>query len=241
MEKHSVWFKKGMRDAIPIGLGYFAVSFTFGMMAQTAGIPIFWATLISLTNVTSAGQFAALPIIAAQGSVAELALTQLVINLRYSLMSFSLSQKIEPKTGVPLRMAVSYGITDEIFGIASAQKGKVDPAYNLGAMLVAIPLWVAGTAVGGFAGAVLPDMVMSALNVAIYGMFLAIILPPAREDRAVLFVVLAAMGMSCLFYYVPVLSKISSGFSIIIITLVVSLTAAFLAPVKEEGGEKDAV
>ena len=240
MEKHSVSFKKGLRDAIPIGLGYFAVSFTFGMMAQSAGIPVFIATLISLTNVTSAGQFAALPIIAAGGSLAELALTQLVINLRYSLMSFSLSQKIEPKTKVPLRMAVSFGITDEIFGIASSQKGKVDPAYNLGAMLCAIPLWVAGTAVGGLAGAVLPEIVMSALNVAIYGMFLAIILPPARENRAVLFVVLAAMALSCLFYYVPFLSKISSGFSIIIITLVVSVAAAVLSPVKEEGGEEHA-
>ena len=229
-------FFRGIRDGIPIALGYFAVSFTFGIMAVEGGLSIWQAALISLSNVTSAGQFAGLGIIFAGGSLTEMALTQLVINLRYSLMSFSLSQKIEEKTGTGHRMLVSFGITDEIFGIAASFPGRVSPFYNYGAMCVAIPGWVLGTTVGAIAGNVLPDMLISALGVAIYGMFLAIIIPPAKKNRAVLLAVVLAAGVSCLFRYVPFLSGVSSGFAIILTTLGVSILAALIAPVREEGG-----
>ena len=238
MEKHSVWFKKGMRDAIPIGLGYFAVSFTFGMMAQTAGIPIFWATLISLTNVTSAGQFAALPIIAAQGSVAELALTQLVINLRYSLMSFSLSQKIEPKTGVPLRMAVSYGITDEIFGIASSHPGPVTPPYMFGIISVSAAGWTLGTLLGAVCGDILPGVIVSSLGILVYGMFIAIIVPPVRKSRPVLAAVLLSAASSIVISYF--FKSVSAGFAIIISAASSAALTAAAAPLPDGEGEERA-
>ncbi|MBQ4293061.1 MAG: AzlC family ABC transporter permease [Lachnospiraceae bacterium] len=227
-------FVRGMKDGVPIALGYLAVSFTFGMMSVTKGLTVWQATLISLVNVTSAGQFAGLDIIATGGALSEMALTQLVINLRYTLMSFSLSQKIEPKTGLGKRLVLSFGITDEIYGIDTAYPGKLPPSYHYGAMAVAVPGWVFGTLLGAVAGNVLPAMIMSALGVAIYGMFLAIIIPPAKKDRSVLLVVLASMGCGCLFRYVPVLSGISSGFSIILITVGVSVVAALLSPIKEE-------
>ncbi|MBQ8305821.1 MAG: AzlC family ABC transporter permease [Blautia sp.] len=226
-------FKKGLRDGIPIGLGYFAVSFAFGMMAVQGGLTIWQAGLISLTNLTSAGQFAGLEIIFAQGTYWEMALTQLVINLRYCLMSFSLSQKLRRDVPWAHRYLVAFGVTDEIFGVSASQPGKVHPFYNYGVMCLAIPGWTIGTVIGAFSGSVLPDFIMSALSVAIYGMFLAVIVPPAKKNRSVLAVVIAAMAVSCLFAWVPVLQQVSSGFVIIIITLLVAGIAAFIAPVEE--------
>ena len=230
----STAFKKGLEDGIPIGLGYFAVSFTFGMMAVSGGLTIWQAVLISLTNLTSAGQFAGLEIIIAAGSYWEMALTQLVINLRYSLMSFSLSQKLRRDVPWAHRYVVAFGVTDEIFGVSASQKGKVHPFYNYGAMCVAIPGWTLGTLAGAISGSLLPDFIMSALSVAIYGMFLAIIIPPAKKSRPVLLVVIAAMIISSLFACLPVLQKVSSGFVIIITTLLVAGAAAVLFPVPEE-------
>ena len=227
-------FKQGLRDGIPIALGYFAVSFTFGIMAVSGGLTIWQAGLISLTNLTSAGQFAGLGIIVAGGSYWEMALTQLIINLRYCLMSFSLSQKLRRDVSWSHRYAVAFGVTDEIFGVSISQPGRVSPFYNYGAMAVAIPGWVLGTLIGGFSGSVLPGFIMSALSVAIYGMFLAVIIPPARKSKAVFGVVVAAMAVSSLFALVPVLKRVSSGFVIIITTLLVAGAAAWLCPVKEE-------
>lgn len=227
-------FQRGIKDGVPIGLGYFAVSFTFGMMAVAAGLSIWQAVLISLTNLTSAGQFAGLEIIAAAGSYWEMALTQLIINLRYCLMSFSLSQKMERGVSPLHRYLVSFGITDEIFGVSASQEGRVSPYYNYGAMCVAIPGWTLGTLAGAISGNLLPDFMMSALSVAIYGMFLAVIIPPAKKNRAVAGVVLGAMAVSSLFEVVPVLNSVSSGFVIIITTLLVAGIAAYLCPVKEE-------
>ncbi len=229
-----VSFQRGFKDGVPIGLGYFAVSFTFGIMAVSGGLSIWQAVLISLTNLTSAGQFAGLDIIFAGGSYWEMALTELIINLRYSLMSFSLSQKMEKNTGAGKRLVVAFGITDEIFGISASQPGRVSPWYNFGAMCVGIPGWTLGTLTGAVLGNILPAFVISALSVAIYGMFLAIIIPPARKNRAVLGVIIAAMALSCLFAAVPLLQQVSSGFVIIIVTVVVSAVAALLFPVKEE-------
>lgn len=223
-----------MKDGIPIGLGYFAVSFTFGIAAVSAGIPAFGAALISLTNVTSAGQFAGLTIIAANGTLLEMALTQFIINLRYCLMSFSLAQKLNQNTPFVHRFLMAFGVTDEIFAIGVSHKGKLPPSYHYGAMAVAIPGWVTGTALGAVFGNILPAFIMSALGIAIYGMFLAIILPPAREDKTILCVVLAAMTLSALFYITPVLKEISSGFVIIITTVLVAGVAAFIKPIHEE-------
>ena len=207
-------FGKGLQDGIPIGLGYFAVSFTFGIMAIQSGLTAWQAVLISLTNLTSAGQFAGIGIIAAGGSLWEMALTQLVINLRYCLMSFSLSQKLEKGVSNGHRLAVAFGVTDEIFGVSASQEGRIS---------------------------LLPDFLVSALSVAIYGMFLAVIIPPAKKNRAVLGVVIGAMAVSTLFAVVPVLNKVSTGFVIIITTLLVAGLAAHFCPVEEkETEEKEA-
>ena len=227
-------FKKGIKDGIPIGLGYLAVSFTFGMMSVSSGLSIWQAVLISLTNLTSAGQFAGLDIIVAGGSYWEMALTQLVINLRYCLMSFSLSQKMRRDEPWAHRYLVAFGITDEIFGVSASQEGKVSAFYNYGAMCMAIPGWTLGTLMGAISGSLLPDFIMSALGVAIYGMFLAVIIPPAKKNKVVLLVVVAAMAVSTLFAVVPGLNKVSSGFVIIITTLVTAGGAAYLCPVKED-------
>ncbi len=227
-------FKKGIKDGIAIALGYFAVSFTFGIMAVSAGLGIWQAVLISLTNLTSAGQFAGLDIIISGGSYWEMALTQLIINLRYSLMSFSLSQKLEEDTGKGKRAVMAFGITDEIFGISASQSGKISPWYNYGAMAVAIPGWTLGTLAGAVFGNILPAFLISALSVAIYGMFLAIIIPPAKHDKAVLAVIISAMALSTLFAFAPVLRRVSSGFVIIITTVVTAAAAALLCPVREE-------
>ncbi len=226
--------KEGFRDGIPIGLGYLAVSFAFGMMAVDGGLTIGQAVLISLTNLTSAGQFAGLDIMLAQGAVVEMILTQFIINLRYSLMSFSLAQKLDDGGHIGHRFAVAFGVTDEIFAISAARKGHLSPYYCYGAMLVAIPGWTIGTLLGAISGNLLPEDVMSALSVAIYGMFLAIIIPPSKHDRQVLYVVLAAMLLSSCFAWLPLLSKISSGIVIIITTVSVSAIAALLAPHEQD-------
>ena len=230
----TVEFRQGLRDGVPIALGYFAVSFTFGMMAVSGGLSPWQATLISLTNLTSAGQFAGLDIILAAGSYWEMALTQLVINLRYCLMSFSLSQKLKRNIPWGHRLAVAFGVTDEIFGVSAAREGRLSPWYNYGAMCVAIPGWTLGTLAGAISGGLLPHFLVSALSVAIYGMFLAVIIPPAKKNRAVLLVVLGAMAVSTLFAAAPVLNQVSSGFVIIITTLVTAGAAAYFCPVREE-------
>lgn len=227
-------FKRGIQDGIPIGLGYFAVSFTFGMMAVSGGLTAWQAVLISLTNLTSAGQFAGLGIIVAGGSMWEMALTQLVINLRYCLMSFSLSQKLEKNISTGHRLAVAFGVTDEIFGVSASQEGRLSPWYNYGVMSMAIPGWTLGTLVGAVLGNVLSGFLVSALNVAIYGMFLAVIIPPAKKNKSVLGVVIGAMAISTVFAVVPVLNKVSSGFVIIITTLIVAGLAAHFSPIPEE-------
>ena len=233
-------FRKGMKDGVPIGLGYFAVSFTFGMMAVAGGLSIWQAVLISLTNLTSAGQFAGLDIIFAGGSMWEMAMTQLIINLRYCLMSFSLSQKFRREESGILKYIAAFGITDEIFGISAAQEGKVSVFYNYGAMCVAIPGWTLGTLVGGISGSLLPDFMLSALSVAIYGMFLAIIIPPARKDRIVAVLVVISFALSFLCSYLPGISALSEGTRTILLTVAISGAAAVLFPVRQEENEDDA-
>ena len=227
-------YRNGLRDGIAVALGYFAVSFTFGMASATSGLSILQAVLISLTNVTSAGQFSGLAIIAAGGTYIEIALTQLVINLRYSLMSFSLAQKLERAAPHWHRYLMAYSVTDEIFALDASLDSALPPAYHYGITCVAVPGWVLGTLAGAVSGNILPAFVISALGVAIYGMFLAIIIPPARKNHTVLFVVLSAMGLSFLFSVLPVLKKVTSGFVIIITTVIIAGIAAWLRPIEEE-------
>lgn len=228
-------FKRGMKDGIPIALGYVSVSFTFGLMAVSAGMSWWQAVLISMTNLTSAGQFAGLNIMIVGGTLIEMALSQFVINLRYALMSLSLSQKVDKTLNTFYRFIVGVGITDEIFAVAVNQKQKVSRYYMFG--LIAIPYigWAGGTLAGAVLGGVLPEIVRSALGIAIYGMFIAIIVPKAREHSCYLKVILIAVGMSCLFTYIPGLNKVSSGFVIIICAVIASAIGAILYPIPEEG------
>lgn len=238
------WFRRGIRDGIPIGLGYLAVSFTLGIAAGNAGMASFPAAFMSLTNLTSAGEFAALGLMTAGAAYVEMAGTQLIINLRYLLMSCALSQKLSP--GMPFyhRLLMAYGITDEIFGIAVGAGKVLNPFYVYGALAVAVPGWTLGTWLGVVSGDVLPGRILSALNVAIYGMFIAIIIPPARKERIVAVIVAISMGASLLFTRLPVVSRIPSGMRIIILTVLIAGAGAVLCPIKEEtpaeeGGEEE--
>ena len=226
--------KAGLRDGIPIAAGYFSVSFTFGMLAVQDGMSPFHAVLISLLNLTSAGQFAGLTVIVSGASLLEMALTQLVINIRYALMSVSLSQKLDSSVKTFQRMLIAYGNTDEIFAVASSKPDSVGSRYMYGLIFLPVLGWVGGTLTGAVASTLLPAAVISALGVALYGMFIAIVVPVAKESREVLIVVGAALVFSTAFYYLPVLQEISSGFTIIICTVAAAGIGAVLFPVKEE-------
>lgn len=225
-------FKKGLKDGIPICLGYFSVSFAFGIFTVECGLTVWQAVFISLFNLTSAGQLAGVPIMAAGGSLAELALSQLIINSRYSLMSVSLAQKLSPKVSFLEKLCISYGNTDEIFAVSVSQKGEVGSRYMAG--LIALPVvgWTGGTLMGAVAGNILPAMVTAALGLAIYGMFVAIVIPVAKKEKATALCVLTAIAISCAFRYIPILSKVPSGFTIIICAVLASAIFAFVAPIK---------
>lgn len=225
--------QRGIRDGIPIAVGYFSVSFTFGMMAVQSGISPFHAVLISLLNLTSAGQFAGLTVIVSNASLIEMVLTQLVVNIRYALMSVSLSQKLDDSVKMRSRLLIAYGNTDEIFAVASSKPGTVGAKYLYGLILLPVLGWVGGTLAGAVASTLLPETVISALGVALYGMFIAIVVPPAKEHKEVRTVVLIALFLSCAFYYLPVLRQVSSGFMIIICTVAAAAAGAVLFPLKE--------
>jgi len=228
---HKKNFVDGMRDGIPIALGYFAVSFTLGIACRNVGLTALQATVMSFTNLTSAGEFAALGIIAAGAGYWEMALSQLVINLRYMLMSASLSQKMAPDTPMYHRLLVGYGVTDEIFGISVNVPGRLDPFYTYGAIALASPAWALGTCLGVVLGNVLPARIVVALSVALYGMFIAIIIPPARKDRLLALLITLSMAASWAFARIPLFDGISGGMKIIILTVVISAAAAILFPV----------
>lgn len=231
-------FVQGLKDGLPICLGYFSVSVAFGMTTVLAGMPLWAAVLISLTNLTSAGQFAGANLMLAGGNMMELGLTTLVINIRYFLMSFSVSQKVERKMSMKERLAVSFGITDEIFAVSMQHKGELSTPYMAGLIITPILGWTGGTLAGGAATSVMPEALSSALGIALYGMFIAVIVPPAREERSVLFTVILAILASLAFTYLPVLRNLGSGWSIIIITIAVSAVAAWLFPRKPEEVEE---
>lgn len=228
-------FLRGLQNSLPICLGYLSVSFTFGMMCTENDLPYWIAVLISMTNLTSAGQFAGTALIIGGGSLVEIGITTFVINIRYMLMSLSLSQRIDPALSVPKRLLMSFGVTDEIFGVSMQAKGQIQAAYFFGLMTAPFWGWALGTLIGATAISLLPAMVRSALGIAIYGMFLAVIIPPARTERSLVWVIVIAAVTSCIFYYLPVLNQLSSGWVIIICAVLASSYAAIKWPIKEEG------
>lgn len=234
MSENKQWYIKGLRDGVPIALGYFAVAFTLGIVAKSAGLTAFQAGLAALLTNASAGGYAGFTLISAGAGYFELALTELIVNARYLLMSCSLSQKLPPETSVLHRMLVAFDVTDEIFGISVSVDGPLNQFYNYGAMSVSIPGWALGTVFGVLMGNVLPESLVSALSVGLYGMFLAIIIPPSRKNKVIAGLVCISMILSFAFSKLPLLSSISSGMRVIILTVVISLTAAILFPVKEE-------
>jgi predicted branched-subunit amino acid permease len=226
-------FRSGLRDGVPVCLGYLVVSMSFGMFAVARGIPPTVAIGLSMTNMTSAGQFAAVKLAENMGSYAEIAFATLVVNIRYSLMSLVLSQRIE-KMSFLRRMIVAAGITDEVFTIASTRDKKVDFRYMAGLITAPYIGWSLGTAVGATVNSLLPQAMASAMGITLYGMFIAIVVPVARQERAVLLTLIMAIGLSCLFRYAPVLSGLSSGWAVIVVTL---LTSAVAATLFQERGE----
>ena len=227
-------WKQGLQDGIPIALGYVSVSFAFGMMASNQGIPVWASVVISFSNLTSAGQFAGLGIIAANGSMMEMALSQFVINLRYFLMSLSLTQKLDEKTKTLQRAVIAHGITDEIFALSSSKPKKVGFLYMISLMFLPILGWTGGTFLGAAASTLLPVILRDSLGIMIYGMFLAIIIPPCRTSKNIGIVVLIAAVTSCLFQVLSAYISIGSGFVIILCTLFAAGVGAFLFPIDGE-------
>ncbi|MCR5086444.1 MAG: AzlC family ABC transporter permease [Lachnospiraceae bacterium] len=228
-------YREGLRHGFPIACGYFFVSFTFGILGASLGFRWWESTLISMTNLTSAGQIAGVKTIAAGGSMFELALSQFIINLRYSLMGISLSQNMSEDVNGSKRALLGFGITDEIYGVAASRKTPVTTVYFLGLMTLPYIGWSLGTLFGAILGDVLPATVTEVMSLAIYGMFIAIVVPAAKESRRVLFVVILAAAVSCLMYYMPVLKEVSVGFAIIVSAVAAAAVGAWLFP-PEDGG-----
>ncbi len=231
---------EGFRDGIPIGLGYLAVSFSLGVAAKNAGLTAFQGFLASLLNSASAGEYAGFTVIAAQAPYFEIFLMTLIANARYLLMSCALSQKFSSETSLLHRLLVGFYVTDELFGITIARPGALNPFYTYGAVLIAVPCWSIGTALGVIAGNLLPLRVVSALSVALFGMFLAVIIPPARQNKVVASFVAVSFIASFAATNLPFISRLSSGTRTIILTVVISGIAAALFPVKDQEDEHDA-
>ncbi len=220
-------FYEGVRGGMPIGLGYLPVSFTFGFMAVSGGLSVWMAVFISLTNLTSAGQFAGTNLLLAGAGYFEVALTTLIINLRYMLMSLSLSQKLDEKTGIGARLALAFGITDETFVVSSLHPGVLKASYMLGLISMPILGWNIGTWLGGAISTVLPQALQNAMGIALYAMFIALIMPAARKSMEVCSVIILAIVIMCILKYVPVFAVISSGFRVILATVIASAAGAW--------------
>lgn len=231
---NKTWFLKGLRDGIPISLGYLAVAFTLGIAARNAGFTAFQATITSLTNNASAGQFAGFTLAAAGAGYLEMAIMIFVANARYLLMSCSLSQKLPEDTPLIHRLLVSFEVTDEIFGVSMSVPGKLNPFYPYGMITIAAPGWALGTCLGVIMGNMLPINIVRALSVGLYGMFLAVIIPPARKSRILAGVVIISMAASFAFTKLPLISTLSPGTRTILLTILIAGGAAILFPVKEE-------
>ncbi len=233
-QENAAWFRSGVKNGVPIALGYFAVAFTLGITARDAGLTAWQGALASATTVASAGEFAGFTQIAAGATYVEMAVMMLIINARYLLMSCSLSQKLDPDLPFFHRLLVGWGVTDEIFGVSVCVPDRLNPWYNYGMMAVSIPGWTAGTYLGIAMGNLLPASIVRALGVGLYGMFLAIIIPPARQNRVIAGLVAISMAASFAAANLPMLSSLSSGMRTIVLTVVIAGAAALLFPVKEE-------
>ena len=227
-------FIKGIIDGLPICFGYLSVAFAFGISAINSGLSVLETLLISMTNVTSAGQVAGIGIIAAGGSLIEMAVSQFGINLRYALMSVSLSQKFGKSISLFDRFILAFVNTDEVFGVASSKDENVEKSYMYGLIIPPYIGWSAGTIIGALAGNILPAAFTSALGIAVYGMFVAIVTPRAKSDKAVAACALIAIIFSCAFRYLPLLSNVPSGFSVIICAVIASGLFAIIAPIKND-------
>lgn len=227
-------YKRGLKKGIPIGIGYFPVSFTFGIMAASNGIPIWLAIFISLSNLTSAGQFAGTNLIISGAGNIEIALTTFVINIRYMLMSLALSQKLEKGIGIGKRLIFGYGITDEVFAIASTETKKISAEFMYGLITLPVIGWTLGTAFGACTSSILPNSLANAMEIALYAMFIAIIIPPAKKSKPIIFVIILSILITCILKYISIFKFISDGFKIIIATILSSGITAFIYPVNEE-------
>ena len=227
-------FTQGVRRGTPVGMGYLSVSFGFGTLAASQGIRVLDAVLISATNVTSAGQFAGLTLILAAAGLWEVILTQIIINSRYALMSLALSQRMGEKVGLVPRLFIAFMNTDEIFALAMSRTEPLTVPYLLGLGVLPFLGWTGGTLLGALAGSVLPQNIRTALGVMLYGMFVAIVVPPAKKERPVLFCVVLALVCSSLLDWVPLLQNISAGVAIVIATVIAAGAAAALFPIQEE-------
>lgn len=227
-------FKRGLVHGLPIALGYFSVSIGFGLLAVSGGLTIGQALLISMTNLTSAGQLAGVRVMFAGGGLMEMGITQLVINLRYALMSVALSQKLEDDVRLPARLGIAFFNTDEIFAVSASQPGRVGKCYMAGLSLLPYWGWALGTLVGAVAGAVLPDVIRDGMGILMYGMFIAILIPPAKQSKPIRTCVLISVAISCVLRYVPGLSQIPGGFSIVICAVVASVFCALRYPIQGE-------
>ena len=228
---------KGLRDGVPISLGYFAVSFSLGIAARSAGFTAFQALLMSLFNNASAGEFAAFTLVGAGAGYLEVALMTLVTNARYLLMSCALSQKLPADTPLLPRLLIGFDVTDEIFGVSIAYPGRLNPVYTYGVILAALPGWALGTFFGVLMGNALPVRLVSALSVALYGMFIAVIVPPARQNRVLAVLIVASMALSWLFSAVDLFQFMSSGAQVIVLTVAISAFAAWRFLIREEVSE----
>ena len=226
-------FLSGIRDGIPVGLGYFAVSFGLGITAANAGLTVLQAFAASLLNNASAGEYAGFALIASDAAYIETAVMIAVTNARYLLMSAALSQKFSESTPFFHRLLIGFDVTDELFGLGIARPGYLEPAYMYGAFLVALPGWACGTALGAAAGSILPDRAMSALGVAIYGMFIAIVIPPAKQNRVVLVLTALSFLLSFCAGALPILNSISTGVKTIVLTVGISAAAAYFFPIED--------
>ncbi len=233
-------FVQGIKDGSAIGIGYLSVSFTFGLAAVSAGLSWWQAALVSAANLTSAGQFAGVTVMAAAGSYLEMAVSQFVINLRYALMGISLSQKVDGDFRTPQKLVLGFGITDEVFAVAMSREGEVSSRYFAGLILLPYLGWTLGTLAGAVCGDVLPREVSDALGSAIYGMFLAIIIPAARQDKKIFMVTLAAIALSCAMRFLPAFRGVSEGFSIILCASVASAIGAVFFPMEDDNERSDA-
>lgn len=238
IESNMTWYKKGLRDGIPIALGYFAVSFTLGIAAKNAGFTAFQSMLTSMLINASAGEFAGFTLIAAGAGLFEVAVMELIANARYLLMSCALSQKLSPDTSIIHRLILGFYITDEYFGLSVARPGYLNPFYTYGMITLGGPGWALGTLLGCIMGNVLATNIVNALSVGLYGMFLAIIIPPARKNKIIAGLVAISMAASYAFSRLPVLKDISSGIRIILLTVLIAGAAAILFPVKEETNDE---